>query len=93
MRPINQEQVVQTAQILLAVISDEEGSTPNKYLEGVVSGKSLLRAIIAGKLVVCATGAPDPKQEDPGLDSDDGQEDVTLPPSDDSDDAAPDAKD
>lgn len=54
MKPVNQEQVVQTAQILLAVLSDEEGSTPNKYLEGVVSGKSLLRGLIAGQLVVCA---------------------------------------
>ena len=58
MTPINQEQVVQTAQILLAVVSDEEGSTPNKFLEGVVSGKSLLRGLIAGQLVVCTAEAP-----------------------------------
>ena len=54
MKPINQEQVVQTAQILLAVISDVDGSTPNRYLEGVVSGKSLLRGILSGELVVCS---------------------------------------
>jgi hypothetical protein len=53
MKPVNQEGVVQTAQVLLAVLNDEDGSTPNKYLEGVVSGKSLLRGIIGGQLVVC----------------------------------------
>lgn len=54
MKPVNQEGVVQTSQVILAVLSDEEGTTPNKYLEGVVSGKSLLRGIISGQLVVCA---------------------------------------
>lgn len=59
MKPINQEQVVQTSQVLLAVVSDEDGTTPNKWLEGVVSGKSLLRGIIAGQLVVCAADPAD----------------------------------
>jgi hypothetical protein len=62
MKPINQEQVVQTSQVVLAVLSDEDSSTPNKYLEGVVSGKSLLRGIISGQLVVCqAEEKPEPK--------------------------------
>ena len=59
MKPINQEGVVQTSQVLLAVLSDEEGSTPNKYLEGVVSGKSLLRGLVSGQLIVCQPDAPE----------------------------------
>lgn len=75
MKPINQEQVVQTAQIILAVLSDEEGSTPNKYLEGIVSGKSLLRGIVAGQLVVCAPGKPEPEKVDAEVDAkEDGSE-------------------
>ncbi len=66
MRPINQEQVVQTAQILLAVLSDEAGVTPNKYLEGVVSGKSLLSGIVKGNLVVCVPGQPEEDAGDAG---------------------------
>ena len=67
MQLINQEQVVQTAQIVLAVLSDETGSTPNRYLDGVVSGKSLLRAIIKGELVICMPEAPskEPQKKEP----------------------------
>lgn len=52
--PINQEQVQQTAQVLLSFLSDERVSIPAPILEGVVSGKSLLRALLAGELVICA---------------------------------------
>jgi len=48
-----QEQVQQAAQVMLALLSDESVSVPGNLLEGVVSGKSLLRAIVQGSLVVC----------------------------------------
>ena len=53
MTPIQQEQVQQVAQVLLSVMSDERCVTPNNLVEGVVSGKQLLKAIVAGQLVVC----------------------------------------
>lgn len=66
--PLNQEQVQQTSQILLAFLSDQSVSVPGNLLEGVVSGKSLLRGIVSGQLVLCQNqaGAPggDPKDKD-----------------------------
>lgn len=53
MTPINQEQVNQTAQMLLVYLEDPKNVTPNNMLEGIVSGKSLLRGILSGSLVVC----------------------------------------
>lgn len=52
-KPVNEEQVQQTAQIILTYLDDPGNKTPNNMLEGIVSGKSLLRGIIAGALVVC----------------------------------------
>ena len=57
MTPVkNQENLLATAQCLLAYLSDDSNSTPNNMLEGIVSGKSLLRAIISGQLIVCEPG-------------------------------------
>jgi len=53
LQPVNQEQVQQTAQVLLAFLSDESVSVPGNMLEGIVSGKSILRGIIQGQLLVC----------------------------------------
>jgi len=53
LQPINQEQVQSTTQVLLAYLDDPENKTPNNMLEGIVSGKSLLRGILAGNLVIC----------------------------------------
>ena len=58
MKPIDVEQIQGPVQVLLTVLSDENTSTPNNLIEGVVSGKSLLRAILSGNLVVCQSGAP-----------------------------------
>lgn len=57
MKPIDIQQVQGPVQVLLTVLSDENTSTPNNLIEGVVSGKSLLRAILQGNLVVCQPGA------------------------------------
>ncbi len=71
MTPINQEGVQQAAQVMLAYTSDPRNTTPNNMLEGMVSAKSLLRALMDGSLVVCEPGqkaAPEvptlPVQED-----------------------------
>jgi len=51
--PISQEQVQKAVQVVLDYLSNPANSTPNDILEGIVSGKSLLRGIAAGSLVVC----------------------------------------
>jgi hypothetical protein len=58
LQPLPQESVQSTCQILLAFLSDEGVSIPGNLLEGVVSGKSLLRGIIQGQLQVCQIAAP-----------------------------------
>ena len=65
MTPLDQKQVVQTAQIVLAYLGNPENSTPNDMLEGIVSGKSLLRGIISGSLVVCQPAAGKVSQKKP----------------------------
>jgi len=54
-----QEQVQGTAQQVLAYLDDPTNKTPNNMLEAIVSGKSLLRGIITGQLIVCQQLAPE----------------------------------
>ena len=49
----NHDQALQAVQVLLTVLSDEGSSTPNNLLESVVSGKSILRGLLQGSLVLC----------------------------------------
>lgn len=58
MTPINTDQVQRTVQILLAYLEDPRNNTPNDMLEGIISGKSLLRGILNGNLVVCQKANP-----------------------------------
>lgn len=58
MQPLPQEQVQKAAQILLAFLDSEGAQVPGNLLEGVVSGKSLLRGFLSGTLIVCQAGAP-----------------------------------
>ncbi len=58
LQPINKDHVQQTAQILLAYLDDERNATPNNMLEGIVSGKSLLRGILGGQLILCQEQEP-----------------------------------
>ena len=51
--PLDPEQIQRTAQVMLSYLDDPENKTPNNMLEGIVSGKSLLRGITAGALVLC----------------------------------------
>lgn len=52
MTPIGNH-VQETARIVLDYLSSPDRDTPNNLVEGIASGKSLLRAIISGDLVVC----------------------------------------
>jgi hypothetical protein len=54
----NQEQLQQTCQIALTVLSDEGVRIPGNALEGIVSFKSLIRAILQGQVVLCAAEQP-----------------------------------
>lgn len=63
MKPVNPEQVQQTAQIMLAFLSEETTSIPGNMAEGIVSGKSLLRGIVGQQLFVCQPEQKAPKKE------------------------------
>lgn len=52
LQAFQEEQVQQTAQSLLAFFDREDVSVPGNLVEQIVSGKSLLRAIVAGQLKV-----------------------------------------
>ncbi len=53
LKPMKQENIQDTIQVLLAYLDDDRISTPNNMLEGIVSAKSLLRGIISGQLLIC----------------------------------------
>lgn len=63
LRPLDPQAVQPTVQTLLAFLDDESVSVPGNMVENIVSGKSLLRAILAGKLVV-AQNMEAPAQND-----------------------------
>lgn len=66
MKLIPQEQVQQTAQILLAFLDSDGASVPGSMLEGVLSGKSMLRGILGGQLgVVQLDMKAEPPADDP----------------------------
>lgn len=48
-----QEQIKNVAGGLVTFLSDESVIVPGNMVEGIVSGKSLLRALAEGKLVLC----------------------------------------
>ena len=56
------EQVAPTAQALLSFLDREEVSIPGNLLEAIVSGKSLLRALANGQLVLAQNVADQPPQ-------------------------------
>jgi len=58
LKAIQTEQVQQTAQTLLAFFDREDVPVPASQLEAIVSGKSLLRAIVSGQLVVAQEEQP-----------------------------------
>lgn len=65
LQPAPAEPVQKACQVLLAAVSDEGCRIPGNLLEGVMSGKSLLQAILNGNLVVCQKPEPDKKAKEP----------------------------
>jgi hypothetical protein len=58
MRIVPAEQVQQTVQVLLTFLDSENAKVPGNLLDGVVSGKSLLRGLLNGQLVVGQVDLP-----------------------------------
>ena len=56
--PIHSEHIQRTAQILLGILDSEAVSIPGNLSEGLSSGKSLLRGILQGNVVVCERKSP-----------------------------------
>ena len=65
LQPVQQEQVQGTAQQMLSFLSDENVNVPGNMLEAIVSGKSLLRGIIGGQLILCQSVNTPPKPLEP----------------------------
>jgi len=70
LQPLDQEQVQSTAQVLLSYLEDGSNRTPNNMLEGIVSGKSLLRGILSGQLLICTKAAGIPAPPAPSAEAD-----------------------
>lgn len=62
LKPVDQQNVQATAQSMMAFLDREDVSVPGNMLEAIVSGKSLLRALVSGQLVV-AQNIEEPKPE------------------------------
>lgn len=62
LKPVDQQNVQATAQSMMAFLDREDVSVPGNMLEAIVSGKSLLRALVSGQLVV-AQNIEEPKKE------------------------------
>jgi hypothetical protein len=58
MRIVPAEQVQQTVQVLLTFLDSENAKVPGNLLDGVVSGKSLLRGLLNGQLVIGQVDLP-----------------------------------
>lgn len=52
LRALESEQIVPTVQVLLAFLEREDVVVPANMLEGIVSGKSILRALANGQIVL-----------------------------------------
>ena len=66
--PINQEAVQKTCQIGVALLSDDEVRVPTSQMEGALSLKSMLQAVLGGQLFICnkveaKPEAPAPEKE------------------------------
>jgi len=55
LKPLDLEQIQGACQIVLSYLSDPANSTPNNLVEGIASGKSLMRGVLSGELVICQT--------------------------------------
>lgn len=58
MRAVPAEQIQQTVQVLLSFLDSDGATVPGSMVEGVVSGKSLLRGLLNGQLIVAQPDVP-----------------------------------
>lgn len=56
--PVKEEAIQGTAQILLTFLDSPGANVPGNLIEGVVSGKSMLRGLLSGSLVLCQPEQP-----------------------------------
>lgn len=59
LQSLNPEQVQPTVQNLLAFLDREDVNIPGNMVESIVSGKSLLRALLNGQLVLAQDMQPE----------------------------------
>ena len=60
MKLIPQEQVQQTAQLVLSFLESDDAKIPGSMADGIFSGKSLLRGMLNGQLGVVQLDAAPP---------------------------------
>lgn len=58
MREVPIEQIQKTVQVLLAFLDSDGANVPGSMIEGIVSGKSLLRGLLNGQLIVAQPETP-----------------------------------
>lgn len=63
LQALQQEAVQPTLESLLAFLDRDDLSVPGSQVEAIVSGKSLLRALIAGQLVLAQNQQETPAPE------------------------------
>jgi len=68
LKQLDKESVQSTAQVMLTYLDDPANKTPNNMLEGIVSGKGMLRGLINGNLVLCQIEVAPPKKPAPPAD-------------------------
>lgn len=65
LRPLPSDQVAPTAQALLAFLERDDVTVPGSMLESIVSGKSLLRALLQEQLILCHKAEESPPVPQP----------------------------
>jgi len=72
LKPLNPESYQAVAQAMLAYFDREDVNIPGNMVESIVSGKSLMRALLGGQLVLAqnqpasqAEVPPAPQEEEP----------------------------
>jgi hypothetical protein len=60
MKQIDANQYIPGVRALLEIMSSPSVNIPGQMLEGALSGKSILRGIASGQLVLCEESPPEP---------------------------------
>lgn len=62
LKPLEQEQVQGTMQVLLAYLDNPANSVPNNLVEAMFSAKNIVRGILGGQLFLCEEAALAPPE-------------------------------